>query len=275
MKPWCYLQHVIRLARDTASHRHAYATRRDAFRAFLLRLGFTNISARFFSRRLIGVRYAGFPDPVFLRLTSSDISVASEVLEREEYGAVGQMSIADDATIVDLGGNIGLATIYFTKRFLRSRVLIVEPDQDNCRMIELNCNRLKAEGRLTLQRAFAADQDGEAGLVSCGEDLGYRMGDMPLDGSGRISALSMPTLLDRAHFDIVHLLKCDIEGAEELLFRDCGGWIGRVRNMVVEVHEPYTLEQLYASLASANWKFKVLDEQRRQGFAVCALAGGR
>ena len=43
-----------------------------------------------------------------------------------------------------------------------------------------------------------------------------------------IACVGVPALLRDAAFDEIDLMKCDIEGAESDLFRDCHGWIGRV-----------------------------------------------
>jgi FkbM family methyltransferase len=50
----------------------------------------------------------------------------------------------------------------------------------------------------------------------------------------------------------IDLLKCDIEGSERELFSDCREWIGRVRNISIEVHGDYL-------------KHTLLDDLRRNG----------
>ncbi|HEV8293439.1 MAG TPA: FkbM family methyltransferase, partial [Tepidisphaeraceae bacterium] len=52
----------------------------------------------------------------------------------------------------------------------------------------------------------------------------------------------------------VDLLKCDIEGAEAELFADCGQWIRRMKNIMIELHAPYD-------------KSKFLDDIKRGGRA--------
>jgi hypothetical protein len=69
--------------------------------------------------------------------------------------------------------------------------------------------------------------------------------------------LTVTQICERAGIDgQIDLLKCDIEGAEEELFDECAPWIGRVRYMAVEVHEPYTRQKLVTALKSAGANIK-------------------
>ncbi len=49
----------------------------------------------------------------------------------------------------------------------------------------------------------------------------------------------------------IDLLKCDIEGAEQEVFADCASWLHRVRNLVIELHEPYLADRFLQDIASA------------------------
>jgi hypothetical protein len=52
-------------------------------------------------------------------------------------------------------------------------------------------------------------------------------------------------------------LKCDIEGAKRELFSDCRAWIGRVRNISIEVHGDYTRQNLMQDLARNGANFVI------------------
>jgi hypothetical protein len=83
----------------------------------------------------------------------------------------------------------------------------------------------------------------------------------------------MATLLARHPMDRIDLLKCDIEGSEAELFANCAPWIDRVRNLVIEVHPPYSPALLHQHLRAAGWEFDVCDEQQRgPEFFLCALS---
>jgi len=58
---------------------------------------------------------------------------------------------------------------------------------------------------------------------------------------------------------ILDLLKCDIEGAEREVFAACDAWIGRVRCMVVEVHDGLGIPELAHALARAGGRFESVE----------------
>jgi len=50
----------------------------------------------------------------------------------------------------------------------------------------------------------------------------------------------------------IDVLKCDIEGSETEVFKDCSSWIRRVRCMAVEVHNPYRAANLRDDLCRSH-----------------------
>ena len=55
----------------------------------------------------------------------------------------------------------------------------------------------------------------------------------------------------------IDLLKCDIEGSEAELFADCQAWINRVRNLVVELHQPYSAGQFCEDIRRGGGVFEI------------------
>jgi hypothetical protein len=100
------------------------------------------------------------------------------------------------------------------------------------------------------------------------------MTDQKSAGGQPVEALTIPQLLERASAaGAVDLLKCDIEGAEQELFADCSAWIGRVRNILIEVHRPYTTEMFLADLGRAGARFDVRQIDKSDTYAVLLLLG--
>jgi hypothetical protein len=58
------------------------------------------------------------------------------------------------------------------------------------------------------------------------------------NSSSRVRAVTIASLMDKAGFDRVDILKLDIEGAEiELFDANCEEWIDRVDAIVIELHD--------------------------------------
>jgi FkbM family methyltransferase len=190
--------------------------------------------------RRIGVR--SLDAPVDVRINTSDVSVLHEFALYGGYQEFVESIEGPIDTIVDLGSNIGISLRYWKTLWPTARLVAVEPDPDNIEMLRRNA----ALGGLdpVIVAACASGRAGEVGLDRSGGYWGVRM----TRGSPetvRVPAMTVPEILLEAGIDgDVDLLKCDIEGAESEVFSDCASWIGRVRNLIIETHAPYTIAEL-------------------------------
>ncbi|QND50684.1 FkbM family methyltransferase (plasmid) [Phyllobacterium sp. 628] len=69
--------------------------------------------------------------------------------------------LRSDATLLELGGNIGTQTIYFSLSGSFSHIISVEPDPRNFRLLRSNIAQNHLEDRVTLVNCAAGDRDGE------------------------------------------------------------------------------------------------------------------
>lgn len=141
--------------------------------------------------------------------------------------------------VIDLGGNIGLATIYLAQRLPKMRVFIVEPFADNVRMIERNLAGLINEGRCTVEQGamWRADEELEVLPPPIPGSFGaIRVAAASSGNSDRVAGMTMDTLIDRSGFDRVDLIKIDVEGAESGIFVNGSDWVERVRSIAIEFH---------------------------------------
>ena len=247
---------------------------RDGWTALLLRLSASGKLNGFLGPGECSLRLKALPDPLTLRRANSDIFVVRDVFENQDYGVIRRMNLPPDAIIVDLGANIGIASLYFASLFPQSRIVAVEPDGENCDLLQRNCASLFASRRLSVEQAFVAAADGAAAIDRSDQSWGFKKIDSahPASNGQAIRCLSMPSLLAAHGIDRIDLLKCDIEGSEAELFANCAPWIHRVSNLVIEVHPPYSPDRLFHDLRQASWEFDVCDQQHRgTQFSLCAL----
>jgi hypothetical protein len=86
----------------------------------------------------------------------------------------------------------------------------------------------------------------------------FSMRDFDHSSTEGVPALTLPQILESWAVDVpIDLLKCDIEGAEEEVFADCSAWIGRVKKMVVELHQPYSSERFLEDVRRGGAHFEV------------------
>ena len=208
---------------------------------------------------VVAVRLSGQLDKFFVRLGSTDLLVLDELFHTGEYAFV-QDALNNVRTIVDLGANVGFSLRYWQQVFPAARMLAVEPDHDNCRLCELNAAAAGSTSQLTLVRACVGSHRRKVRLGG-GEEWAYRMEESVAGDAGLTEVIPLGELL-AGHFGggEIDLLKCDIEGAEQEVFADCGAWIGRVKAIVIELHPPYSVDRFLSDLGSSGAQFEIVRE---------------
>ncbi len=211
---------------------------------------------------IIGFRYRAPIGNVRLLLRDnggSDLFIHSEVFEHEYY----RVPLArPPATILDLGANIGLAAIYFSRLFPGAELACVEPIPANLRLLAHNL-RLN-DTRAAVIPAAADANDGRVTMEMHVRDHEHKIATAGA-GSSRptldVEAISVPTILRRLGWDRIGLLKVDIEGHEAALFtRNCD-WLSRVDAMCIECHDGFG----DADLAALARQFGFAEPRRLPG----------
>jgi FkbM family methyltransferase len=205
--------------------------------------------------RYVDVRVRGL---AWLRLRTNDVPIF-EVLGCHAYG-VDLDPLGEVQTVLDLGANVGFASIYFAHRLPGAAVYAVEPSPSSFALLEENLARNVPRAR-ALRAAVAVKPkalfivEGHYGGLTHVVPQRVSTG-APVDG------LPLTALLDRAGFDFADLVKIDIQGDEAALFRDAQSWADRVGAIIAEVHPPCTVDEAAGLLAP-------------HGFERLPLPGGR
>jgi FkbM family methyltransferase len=149
-------------------------------------------------------------------------------------------------SLLDLGANIGLASIYLSQRLGIERAFCVEAAAANFRLLEQNLAR-----NFPQAHAIHAAAVGEPGAYRVEEDA--EPGQIRVvSGEGSVKALTVSEILDLAEMERVDLMKIDIEGGEAEIFEHVGDWGERVGAILGEVHPPLTAERAYEQLAEVG-----------------------
>jgi FkbM family methyltransferase len=213
-----------------------FATRaRDSIQMYYHPFGIRGFVA-FLTNRLFGfpieitAKPAGYRHPVHLRMRTSDPPGYDEILLRGQY-AIDIPFIPK--VIVDIGANIGMASVYYAHRYPEARIVAVEPEASNFALLVRN---VRAYSNILSLNAALWHRDGEAELGFSGRP-GETVGYFVREGEGpKVRTLTFPTLMREVRIQSVDLLKVDIEGAEKEVFESCD-WIDRVRCLVIELHD--------------------------------------
>jgi FkbM family methyltransferase len=124
-----------------------------------------------------------------------------ETWVRDEYLGNGFLHIAPDATVVDLGSNMGGFTTLALAHGAQVRVVAVEADPLECRRLQKTLAINGWTDRVTIVNAFIGGRTRMQDELSATER------------GGRVPTITQAELLELAG-NRVSLLKCDIEGSE-------------------------------------------------------------
>ena len=89
-------------------------------------------------------------DPVYLRVSNSDFAVFEEIFDRDEYAAIKQWNLPDDATSLIWARTSAWPASIFRQSSPAS-IVAVEPDEENCRMLK----KLQADSARQALKVYA------------------------------------------------------------------------------------------------------------------------
>lgn len=137
--------------------------------------------------------------------------------------------------ILDCGANVGLASLFFKRRFPHARVTAYEADPALFNLLRANLSNNGASEVETIHAAVWTST-GELTFRCEGTDAGM-IDTLPGVVSGFARVVPSRRLRDVLAAEPVDLLKLDIEGAEDAVLADCEPVLHHVRAIVMDLHE--------------------------------------
>ncbi|MEO8152712.1 MAG: FkbM family methyltransferase [Rhizobacter sp.] len=183
----------------------------------------------------VSVQVPGLSSPVELRGHSSDAATFIQIFLRGDL----DFPVPGPAprVIVDVGANIGLASLYLARRYPDARIIAIEFETENFRQLQANT---AAYPRIECVHAGLWPVDT---LVAVANPDAAKWAHVPVQAAGgsepgsAIRAVSMPTLMAELNIASIDLLKIDIEGSEYELFESPPEWMSAVKTVAIELHD--------------------------------------
>jgi FkbM family methyltransferase len=166
---------------------------------------------------------------IHLRRSGSDLLTFQEVIVEEVYKPVLE-ALSSCHTLMDLGANVGLATLYISSRYPGCRCFCVEPNPETFDVLRKNL-----AGRDAIAHLGAVWSSATTVTPVCDADH-YSMATVACAPGATISALPVQQVIEKSGFTSIDLLKVDVEGAEVELFKGDLSWLSRVRAIAIEFH---------------------------------------
>lgn len=172
---------------------------------------------------------------VFIRGSSSDFSVLIQMIEE-----MNNFNLEiDPDLIIDGGANIGLSVRYFREKYKNSMIQAYEPDLENYRCAQKNCQMLE---KITLvnqglwsSRCHLILKNPEA------LPWAYQFEKSEIKTKESIEAISLNDIFLDIQLGTPILVKLDVEGAEKELILNENQWLQKVKWVLVEIHGPVDL----------------------------------
>jgi FkbM family methyltransferase len=222
-----------------------------------------------FRGKVARVRMRGHKVPFYLRVGTTDWLVLDELYILGDYDRLRQINLGQVRRVMDLGANVGYSARLWDELFPAAEVLAIEPDGENLRLCNLNCEQMRP--RFQALQAFAGSSPGFATLDRTKGEWGIRK--TALHGSGpTVRVMSIPQIMNDVGWSSVDLLKCDIEGSEWEVFAECKSWIEKVRYLLIELHGPSSLEHFRNLLKHSGVDLKISVWQSEENHALLFLS---
>ena len=190
------------------------------------------------SNNLMKVERKEIISPFYLRMRTSDIPTFDQVFIQQAYNFD---VIREPKVIVDAGANIGLPSIYFANKSPDSKIIALEPEHSNFKLLEMN---VSVYPNVIPVHAALWHQNEEINLVDPGFGKWGFMTESknaPAKLAGKycnsVQALTVDKVMQNYNLEVIDILKLDIEGAEKEVFGDSSSWIESVDSIIVELHE--------------------------------------
>jgi FkbM family methyltransferase len=172
----------------------------------------------------------------------SDLSVYNQIFISEEYRIVKEILIStkkDKYKIIDAGANVGYTSLYFALD-LNTEIIAIEPSLKNVAVLNKNIELNQLKNRIEVRsNALSSNSTNKYNTNNNFRDGLDWSTTTVLDPNGEINSITINELLLEKKWEIIDLLKIDIEGAESEIFRSEVEFLKNTRIIAIEVHEEF------------------------------------
>jgi len=190
---------------------------------------------------------------VLIRRNTSDYIVFKQVWQNLEYKPLVDMILSKQKAeqidyIVDAGANIGLTSLYLKRHFRNSRIIAVEPDEENFKSMRKNIELNNMDNIHLVQGAVWNTAEDLVIDKSFRDGAEWALAVKPKMYIHDVSVKSVTllSLLEQYNFPYVDILKMDIEGAERYIFEDPEVnklILAKVKYIAIEIHDEFKIKK--------------------------------
>jgi len=161
------------------------------------------------------------------RLNKGDLHSIREIWFDEAYRLPFEQA---SGVLLDLGANIGMASLWLAKAYSFTQVIAVEPDPNNAAFVRQNFELNGIAGQV-LEAAIGPKE----GMTRFEFSELSNLGKLSEKGS-LVQMISVSAIFQKFAVTRFALIKIDIEGGEQELFDGPAEWLARADAIIIEFH---------------------------------------
>lgn len=218
---------------------------------------------RFFFKRIIKkagcYRSSRYQSDIYIRDKFADKYTFKQVFMEDQYNFKFPFT---PSTMLDGGANIGLASVYFAHRFPNTKIVAVEPNEENFKMILKNT--VNYPNVFAKQGGIWNDNKRLAIIDKAAYDNSFMVTEVAENTSDSLPAFSIHSIMQEQGWSTLDVLKLDIEGSEKEVFeKNVEEWLPHTRMLIIEVHDNMrkgAAKSVFAAISKYDFTFSMHHE---------------
>jgi len=194
------------------------------------------------------VSIRNYPHPFHFRHATTDKYIMADVLLDAQYACL--MGRDGVRTILDIGANIGTASVVFLNEYPQATVVALEPDPGNFAILQRN---LAPYGDRAIASRCALWHRSEALAIDRGHFRDGGAWSFQVRSShgsdSEVEGVTLSEVMRRHGIENIDILKIDIEGAERYVFEgSVAACLPRITRIAIELHDEACRKAFLASV---------------------------
>lgn len=183
-------------------------------------------------RGTASLKIRGIKHRIFLRSGTSDFKLFRNIFIDEEYDIPLPFT---PRTIIDGGGNIGLAAILFANKYPNAKIVTIEPESSNFTILQKN---ISPYANITALKAGIWSKSSFLNITNPGSGKwAFIIEETNEPGQNSIKGISINDIITECGWKNADVIKLDIEGSEKEVFDNFGPWLNTAKAVIIETHD--------------------------------------
>ena len=204
-------------------------------------------------RGLVSIKFPGLKHRMYLRSGTSDFKLFRNIFVNGEYDIDLPFT---PKTIIDGGGNIGMAALIFANRYPDAQIVTVEPEDSNFNILKKNVSAYK---NITALKAGIWRNSSYLNISNPhGGKWAFIIEESDVPNEKSIKGFSIDDIIKNSGWQNADLVKLDIEGSEKEVFEsNPDPWLDKAKAVIIELHDwikPNCSDAVYNAIHHFNFR---------------------